>query len=238
MMMRPGSYMLLLVCVAGCSFDFTEPPRDVPAHFGIQVIADSRTGQLKMVAGVNPGVEIDGRRRSVLEDIRDGNVTIEPSQIRADGTRIYEAEWSLAEAVSGGGDVLMRAPVIEGLESIQQQPSLRVEIRAGPDSLFVTGDEPAVLTLEHRPPPAEDATGHWSLLLTDSIRGSHRSIQGVGPPPQEITIPRSLFDPQSRLYEASLVVQHNRSGEFILDRYIWSTNARSEIYWTIMFDQP
>lgn len=119
---------------------------------------------------------------------------------------------------------------------MQQQPGPRVTLRTGPDSLVVTGDEAAVLRIDFNP-PAGDVSVNWHVILSDSIRGSHRSIQGSGPPPQELVIPRSWLDPRSQRYDVRMDLNYGQQGEFILDRYFWTIITRSRIYWTVILDQ-
>lgn len=236
MMLRNRGAILLLLCVGACSFDFTDLPRDTPAMLHVNVSADSRIDQLMMSASLQPGREIDGSIRVVLEDLRDGNVTIEPTNISDNGLRIYEAEWSLASALAGGGGVSLRAPEVEGAQSIQQQVSIPVALRDGPDSLFVSGDDPVVLRLIRHGPVGDAALGRWTLQLSDTIRGIDLTLFVEGSPPAEIIVPREWFDGRSAVYDVHLDVFHGDTDEFIPDRYRWFTSSRSQIYWTVVME--
>jgi hypothetical protein len=238
MMLRNLGAISLLVCVGACSFDFTDLPRDVPVSLHVDLTTDSRTDQVTMSASLQPGREIDGSVRVVLEDLRDWNTTIEPTDISDNGLRIYEADWSLSTALTGGGGVHLRAPEVEGAQSVQQQVSIPISVRVGPDSLFVSGGDPVVLRLMRYGSINNAHLGRWNLQLSDSVAGTDVIIGAEGSPPAEIVVPHEWLDGRAAVYEAQLDILHADAGEFIPDRYRWVVTSRSQIFWTVVVTAP
>lgn len=222
--------LLLNVCLAGCSFDFTGIPADTPARLFVAVESSTLTDSLIVAANLNPGRDSETNIRAVLSDLLVSGHAISSVPAGVHGAQVYQADWSLSTDLPGDASLVVRAPDIEGLQSTSQTFAVSIPVRIGADTLFVGGDESVVLRLVLPTAPAEQAS--WSVIVTDSTRARLLIANTGGPPPEEIIIPRSWLS-VTRVQDVQLDVSQGFSGALIPGEYEWSASVRTMINWTI-----
>jgi hypothetical protein len=223
--------LLLNVCLAGCSFDFTDIPGDTPAGLSVDVGSSTQTDSLTLRAALNPGRDSDTNIRAVLSDLLVSGRALTSVPVGVNGGQEYQAEWSLSTDLPADATLVVRAPDIEGLQSPAQTFALSVPVRIGADTLFIGDDESVVLRLALATVPAEQAS--WTVEVTDSTFARRLILSTIGPPPNEIIIPRSWLS-ATRVQNVQLRVSQAFSGALIPGEYEWGAVVHTLIQWSIM----
>jgi hypothetical protein len=223
--------LLLTVCLAGCSFDFTDIPADTTARLSVAVESSTLTDSLIILANLNPGRDNDTNIRAVLSDLLVSGRALPSVPGGVNGFQVYQADWSLSADLPADASLVVRAPDIEDLQSTSQTFAVSIPVRIGTDTLFVNDDESVVLRLALPTAPAEQA--RWSVMVTDSTRARLLITSTGGPPPEEIIIPRSWLS-VTRVQDVQLDVSQGFSGAVIPGEYEWSASVRTMINWTII----
>jgi hypothetical protein len=223
--------LLLTVCLAGCSFDFTDIPPDTTARLSVAVESSTLTDSLIILANLNPGRDNDTNIRAVLSDLLVSGRALPSVPGGVNGFQVYQADWSLSADLPADASLVVRAPDIEGLLSTSQTFAVPIPVRIGADTLFIGDDEPVVLRLALATAPAEQAS--WSVEVTDSTGARGLNVSTRGRPPEEIVIPRSWLS-DTRVQNVQLGVFLGYSGPLIPGEYEWSALVRTMIHWTIV----
>jgi hypothetical protein len=221
--------LLLNVCLAGCSFDFTDIPADTPAGLSVTVESSTLTDSLIIVANLNPGRDSDTNVRAVLSDLLVSGRALTAVPVGVNGGLRYQADWTLSTDLPTDAMVVVRAPDMEGLPSTSQTLAVSVPVRIGADTLFIGADESVVLRLEMTT-VAEEAI--WSIEVTDST-GRRLNVSTRGTPPEEIIVPRSWLS-ATRVQNVQLNVFQGYSGGLNPAEYQWTAFLRTLIHWTIL----
>ena len=230
MMRRSCRHVLLLsVCLAGCSFDFTDIPRDTPAGLSVTVESSTLTDSLIVVANLNPGRDSDTNIRAVLSDLLVSGRALTSVPVGVSGSLRYEADWSLSTDLPADAMLVVRAPDIEGIQSTSQTLAVSVPVRIGADTLFISDDESVVLRLEMTT-VAKEAS--WSIEVTDST-GRRLNVSTRGTPPEEIIVPRSWLS-ATRVQNVQVNLLQGYSGGLNPAEYRWTALLHTVIHWTIM----
>jgi hypothetical protein len=225
--------LLLSVCGAGCSFDFTDLPRETRATFHVQIVASTRNDQLDISATLSPGRGADAGIRTVTTDLIVAGRSVPSVGAAPDGRRSYLAEWSLAGDLPIDGSLAIRAPSLDGVP-LSAAPAFDVALplRAGPDTLHVNDGDDVVLNIT--PPAVVVAAAQWRIDVVDSNGTGHLRIQSDGYPPTQITIPRSWFPDGASAHAVALQLQQSIVSDQPAE-YVWTASVHAQIQWTIVF---
>lgn len=225
--------LLLNVCLAGCWFDFTDIPRDIPAHLSVNLSSSTQTDSLTVRGALTPGRHSDTNIRGVLSDLLVSGRTIPFVPVGDDGALLYQTGWILSAALPADATLVLRAPDIEGLQSTSQTFAASIPVRIGADTLFVNDDESVVLRLALATAPAPVERANWSVDVTDSNSVRSVELSSSGRPPEEIIIQRSWLS-ATRVQNVRLRLTQALSGELIPGAYTWTTLVDSSLYWTVI----
>jgi hypothetical protein len=225
--------LLLTLCVAGCSFDFTGIADRTRAGFNVEIIASAEADRLDIQAGLSPGHNDNGNLRTVLTDLFVGGRAV-PSAEGPGGTRAYQAEWSLAAALSTDGRLEIRAPDVDGVPfSATPAFDVALPMRTGADTVHVAPGDDVIL---HVTAPAGTATNaYWRITVIDSTGITHFAVEANADPPAQITIPRSWFPQDSPVFEVSLQVRQAFASETASDQYAGTATVEALLHWTVVF---